>query len=223
MTDWCLNSVQMKGIGRKKLYTKSKHGTMFDFGKVLPVPKKLRPEYDSETTESGLSFLTEKNTLKINDLSPEKRNLLKYPLIGPFFDDWANVSQKKLDELYEKGSFFAKNCLRFGAPTRYEWRCRYWGTKSQANNTRIQSDDEISFLTAWCPPVPIFIELSKESPVFLIWAEKTDSGAMLFKDGKIVCDYEFTLEPDESGVYVIPDMAQKEINKITKIYKGESV
>lgn len=58
----------------------------------------------------------------------------------------------------------------------YEWRYKFWGTKWNAWDTQydkieeafpdIEDDDEIeyyiSFTTAWCPPMPVFMKLCED-------------------------------------------------------------
>ena len=46
----------------------------------------------------------------------------------------------------------------------YSWHCDYWGTKWNACETNIDSDDEVSFWTAWAEPDKIWIALSKMYP-----------------------------------------------------------
>lgn len=46
----------------------------------------------------------------------------------------------------------------------YGWHCDFWGTKWNACDTCVVSDDVVSFDTAWAAPEPIFEALSKMYP-----------------------------------------------------------
>ena len=46
----------------------------------------------------------------------------------------------------------------------YDWRVENWGTKWCAGETFFCKDGSISFQTAWAPPLPVILELSKRYP-----------------------------------------------------------
>lgn len=46
----------------------------------------------------------------------------------------------------------------------YSWHCDFWGTKWNACDTYVVSDDEVHFSTAWSEPEPIWMALSKKYP-----------------------------------------------------------
>jgi len=50
----------------------------------------------------------------------------------------------------------------------YDWHCDFWGTKWNGCDSYINSDDSISFSTAWSEPTPIFKALSKKYPKEII-------------------------------------------------------
>lgn len=57
-------------------------------------------------------------------------------------------------------------------PNWYDWCCSNWGTKWNSYDG-IVSDNGIGFNTAWAPPFPVIIELSKQikKPLRLIYDE----------------------------------------------------
>ena len=58
----------------------------------------------------------------------------------------------------------------------YNWHCDFWGTKWNACDTYVVSDDEVQFSTAWTEPSPIWSALSKRFPdrIIEITAEYED-------------------------------------------------
>jgi hypothetical protein len=70
----------------------------------------------------------------------------------------------------------ADACLRHGGrpideptfPAWYEWACKHWGTKWNANDFEVTRDEpghyEFSFDTAWSPPVPIWEKMASMFP-----------------------------------------------------------
>jgi hypothetical protein len=80
------------------------------------------------------------------------------------------------------------------------WRCEHWGTKWNAEPSsgdtivaeRIPTGAEMWFDTAWRPPLPVLLELSKKFPelefrlYFVI--EGIGEGLARFKNGETLCD-----------------------------------
>lgn len=75
--------------------------------------------------------------------------------------------------------------------TWYDWCIENWGTKWNACNTYVVSDNEVEFDTAWSCPINIFIELSKQFSDVEIEVEYADEdigyncGKLVFLNGNI--------------------------------------
>lgn len=81
----------------------------------------------------------------------------------------------------------------------YEWCTGEWGTKWGFYDVNLASTTEFSktkrvfynFLTAWSPPYPLLIKMSKDFPTLKFSYEGRDEGGgfdvrMILKDGKIL-------------------------------------
>lgn len=191
MPNRCKNTIQMKGIGKKEeLFTKDE----FDFNKLIPMPESLKVEAGSHQDEAIFVYLTDMVKTTPENLDDSTKELLK-TLVFPF-DNWEmlksrmeNLKLKDLQTLYEEGKVYVDNYKTYGAPTWYEWRCQNWGTKWNSSCTKVISDDEIEFDTAWYIPVPVLIALSKQNPGVEIHGEFQNEGgtegSYMIKDGTI--------------------------------------
>lgn len=81
--------------------------------------------------------------------------------------------------------------VKYGYPNWYEWSLANWGTKWNAYDIYDcdGTDDCIpQFNTAWSPPVPVYLELSRRFPKATIKVYCDDEGegryAITFKGGK---------------------------------------
>ena len=87
-------------------------------------------------------------------------------------------------------------------PEWYDWRCKNWGTKSNACYTEVVREDEailLSFDTAWAPPIPIFNEVARRFPNLTIEGSLIEE--MHHFGGNVLCqngNVEFEVERDLS-------------------------
>jgi hypothetical protein len=94
---------------------------------------------DYLTTEDGETIL---DFNKINLMPEELKNTT-----SPTPKDIDKELQKTLAENY-------------GAHNWYDWRLTNWGTKWNCSDAYI-TDSGMSFITAWCPPLPVIAALAK--------------------------------------------------------------
>lgn len=83
---------------------------------------------------------------------------------------------------------------KYGAPDWHEWAWKNWGTKWNASDTEIISDDKVEFKTAWATPVQVFAAISKKykTTVTVEYADEdlgNNCGKFVIKNGKIVEEY----------------------------------
>lgn len=75
---------------------------------------------------------------------------------------------------------YAKLKDKYGAPNWYDWRRMNWGVKWDANWTQVHEDTDevwdISFDTAWCPPVQLIGKLAEMYPKLRFVLEFREEG-----------------------------------------------
>lgn len=177
MPNWVRNKVRMKGIAKQPLFTTGEDGKQhFDFNKLIPMPKELdmvsgSPEKDA-ICELILSLAAKRFLpIDVNGESYRNRNEDQTP--------------EKKQELLENGLQYASNLVKYGATTWYDWCCQNWGTKWNACETVIISDDEIQFDTAWSNPEPIIRALAdryQEAEIEHIWADEDQGSNTGFRE-----------------------------------------
>ena len=143
--------------------------------------------------------------------------------ISAIADTWSRASDEEKKEIEKKKKLtdkemaqirqIADNIAKYGYPTWYEWCIDKWGTKWDACEVVPDKGIEcecyekiitITFDTAWSTPVPIFKELSKQYPSFVICVEYADEdlgsncGTYALWEGEIQeeesKDYEFACD-----------------------------
>lgn len=166
------NTVKMEGIRHLPLFDEDGN---FDFNKIIPMPPSLDIESGSVTDQAIVCYLTEKGTISVEDLDYKKTGLL-VKLLKSYFKESLDIAKEisieinkissigKKNDLYKKGEIYVSNYLHYGATTWYDWCCEHWGTKWNAGDTCIFDDDEVSFETAWCAPIPVIKKLSEMYP-----------------------------------------------------------
>lgn len=202
MPNWIINRLKMNGLTSLPLFETDKHGTKrFDFNKIIKRPKSLDME-DGSTTDWAIAAALQKickNQFNSPWGEPECTVLVKE-------DFFKEEDREKLEKL---GYKYLLNILRYGFPTWYGWSCENWGTKWNASNTTIISDDEIEFETAWANPEPVIRKLGKMYPDKVIYHEWSDEdwgnncGERTFQEG------EWMECPDEDGSKEAEERAER--------------
>jgi hypothetical protein len=102
----------------------------------------------------------------------------------------------KTEEEHEKA-----NIEKYGYADWYDWRWDNWGTKWDAYdcyvNELLKDYCSISFDTAWSPPIPYYLALSKKYPLLKIEIEYSEpgmdfAGRQSYFDGELIDDVEMT-------------------------------
>lgn len=190
MPNWTHNTIIFKNnedLKRIAAYTKGIQD--FDFNKIIERPKELNVTSGSLGVD-GLILLYASST---KEKEREEINAA-YKSCNVFFEDITNEQcEKKLSyykervsEAKREGRRYLKNYRKYGYCTWYEWSAANWGTKWNAVDVYIGATT-IDFDTAWCPPFPIFEELSRLFPdiQFAVRArdEEDDVFTYLYKEG----------------------------------------
>lgn len=190
MPNWVLNKVQFNGneedVKKLREFVKSEE-TVFDFDKIVPMPEELNITSGSEETIAIACAKARRNGETTS--SEFEKSWAK----GRTFDEWADLGEKYLS-----------NLEKYGATTWYDWRWDNWGTKWNSSDAYWDSENEVSFSTAWNAPEFIYrklAELFPDIPFRVSFAdEDLGSNCGLFDyDGRFfsvsfVDDYEFACE-----------------------------
>ena len=100
MPNYVSNMIKMKGITALPLFEKDKETgeKYFDFNKLIPMPESLDIESGSHTDDSIVYFLTNRLSVKINELSVSDIALV-IKLVNNMFDkNWADNVFERLQE-----------------------------------------------------------------------------------------------------------------------------
>lgn len=136
---------------------------LIDFERIIPMPKSL--SISSGTyTDNGLAILLFREKGDDSLL----RQMLNYAWvkiegIGNIEDLIENLLSNKRASL-SLGKQALENLDNYGHKDWYSWSCEKWGTKWNSYESYKLSENEITFKTAWSPPIPVIIELSKQFP-----------------------------------------------------------
>ena len=145
----------------------------FTFEGVLPMPEGLK------LTTSPTRIVSEKE--RKEQLEKNKTaNFKSYPL-----------TEKMQKQLIDK----------YGYDNWYDWCCDNWGTKWDAYDCYVSESLKdycsISFDTAWSPPIPYYLALSKKYPLLRIEIEYSEigmdfAGRQTYIGGELIDDVEMT-------------------------------
>lgn len=177
MPNWVINHVEM--VGSEKAVEKAMNSMLnadneVDFERIVKVPKSIKatPSLSGSTVTEAKDLLYYANS--------KGKDVMKMIDEDKLPAEWAKKKQEWEEErercrtnemwkdLYKHSyneilKIYITALLETGSLDWYEWNCKHWGTKWNANDTCTVSDNEIEFQTAWCPPDPVFEALAKKN------------------------------------------------------------
>lgn len=213
-----VNKNELKNIVEKYTeYNKDSKKLEFDFNKVIEMPEDLKVECSTRSENAIRVYMTFVNPfIKYIGDEAEKLERLEYlklcdriyeqfvfmdPLVlsmGEILKLKEDDSKNGFNELFKLGKKLVNNIKTYGHTTWYTWARENWGSKWNASETEINTNESyITYETPWSPATNIIIELSKQNPkvkfAFLFADEVVGSntGYMLLKNGKIDFKGEF--------------------------------
>ena len=192
MANYITNRVFMEGIKHLPLFDDEGE---FDFNKIVPMPEPLRnTEEGSVTPDAILYALTDGLRMAPDALSDADRDILlnvvdryfmslseRLVQLGKTLSKDDENARKYRAKLEETGPVYVDNIRKYGHPTWFGWANVNWGTKWNAFDTQVLSDDEIVFYTAWLAPMPVLRALSEmypDSEIGLRYCDEDPFGAM---------------------------------------------
>lgn len=192
MANYITNRVTMEGIKHLPLFDDEGE---FDFNKIVPMPEPLRnTEEGSVTLDAILYALTDGLRMAPDALSAADRDILldvvdkhftslseRIVQLGKILSKDDENARKYRAKLEAMGPVFVGNIRKYGHPTWFGWANQNWGTKWNAFDTQVLSEDEIIFYTAWNAPMPVLLALSEMYPdreISLAYCDEDIFGAM---------------------------------------------
>jgi hypothetical protein len=172
MPNWTNNTI----IGKKSILQKYvlADEDMFDFNKLIPMPKSLDIESGSNSYTALIALAVAKpeefevinqawKALNVFNKSLKQEPKYQEALKNPDFKN-----SKDFEDNCAFGQVLLDNFKSYGSCDWYDWRCKHWGTKWNASNCYIDDYGEdllqIQFDTAWNAPIPIFRKLVERYP-----------------------------------------------------------
>ena len=153
---------------------------VFDFNKILPMPKSLDIDCSS-MGDDGMEYLFAKSKKYDFQRSERENELIKR------FEKQPKERQKEAIELGRK---YLLNIANYGVTTWYDWNTANWGTKWNSCGAELENN-WFKFDTAWNAPIPVFKKLSELFPAVtfeFIYADEDcgyNTGRGTAKNGEI--------------------------------------
>lgn len=168
MPNWTSNRVVIKGNAdtlktiKESLQTEDQS---FDFNKIIPMPESLNLVSGGITDTSVQVAQSKKGSAKRAKLMSSIN--LPYDL-SMYYAGYGPKVLNTEEDVVALGQIYIDNEKKYGHRTWYNWCCENWGTKWNACDSELSSEEdgqlEYCFQTAWSEPAPVFIELSKKFP-----------------------------------------------------------
>lgn len=165
-----------------------------DFNKIIPMPEELHINPHGEI-EFAIKWALKQIKLKQEDVAKLKGF---DRLIAPLEAHNAYNSKSPLEFNDEEWGIFIQclqNIRKHGHMSWYSWSIANWGTKWNAYS-QSESNNEITFETAWSTPYPIFEKLSELYPdvrIVIYYADEdtgNNCGIIVYEKGKEVISHQ---------------------------------
>lgn len=189
MPNWVANKIEFSGKQEdinKVLDIIKGDDKLFDFEKLIPMPKSLQLPSGSMQDNAIMYALSKKNPR-------EKTAIISFFMAKPAFlygSYYDKISKYVTDERIERalemfdaerdtlankaiyaelgietfedlGNAYIDNVLNYGYDTWYDWSCAKWGTKWNACDTYMETECTLGFNTAWSCPLPVLDKLAE--------------------------------------------------------------
>lgn len=198
---------------RNRLTVRDKAGEVFaflkgdesivDFNKIIPMPECLNIA-ESSLGDEGMKYLylsATEDLVRGKEIEEIKNRL---------------IQRKQFDEAIELGKKYLLNIANTGSRTWYDWTRKNWGTKWNALEPSIVSENCIEFDTAWEGVIELMEKLSSFFPETTFEYKYADEdigcncGHGTIKNGvsEMVFPEEFSREAYELAFDLRPDYAE---------------
>lgn len=175
---------ELKAVLKKIKSGREKNVNLFDFNKVIPMPKELEGTVSPMTIISEKEYKAQEERVATGQLTENEKM-------------WGGISRcltAKLSNEYKR---------KFGADNWYEWKIRNWGTKWGAYDV-VVNDNVVEFNTAWSTAPRVIEVLSELFPTLKFSVEYADEDTG-YNCGTYECEegstYENALEGGSEEAY----------------------
>ncbi len=211
MPNWCFNHLTIEDTdkGEKpkeildRITNKDENGERYiDFNTIIPMPEELNIESGSDTLKalrwfmfSHRNIITREEKEKVFDcIGSWEREKIREDTEETITNLIESVKKEEWEKFKDYAQTIFNNIMKYECPTWYEWCIKNWGTKWNSSNTMINDDEDdivVDFDTAWAPPTPVLVALSKKYPnnVFHFECEEEsdmDTAVCEFINGEII-------------------------------------
>lgn len=151
MPNYIKNRLTIIGSAKDVLAFIKGEGTVFDFNKIMPMPKELDIEASS-LGDDGMNWLclNASSSFAAELEAKELENKMK--------------ERNYFESAIELGKKYLYNIAKHGQKNWYGWCTKNWGTKWNALEPCIISENCIEFETAWAGVVTLMEKLSAKFP-----------------------------------------------------------
>ena len=186
-------------------YEKDRIPYTFDFNLLIPQPEAYSdPDLISGGDEDFAIYwyLSDHGKTSYDKLKKDRipREVLDRWYFNHFsewniLDKYKPETKEESKALYERGRKYVVLADKYGYRDWYDWRRANWGTKWNACDCDLSrlEDGEITFNTAWCPPVPVIEKLFDDNPgcrIEFYWENEDYDGRhhyIRYKNGRYDC------------------------------------
>ena len=162
MPNWTMISVRFDGneneINNMLEFIKGEDG-VFDFNKVIPMPKSLEISEGSEADRAMKCYEAER-------VGKRDRELIK---------NQYHITDQEFQRYKELGKIYSDNEKKYGYRSWYGWCNANWNTKWNACDASY-TNGVLYFETAWNFPTPVMKKLSEMYPDITMMFEVEDEG-----------------------------------------------
>lgn len=183
----------------------------FDLNKLIPMPDCMDLPDGSITNAAIIAFLSTASAQVFQSSDPSLRSEFTAYIAAaqkiPFCyadrresEDWikemAEHYEKSVPEFIALGKQYLNNQRQYGAHSWHPWCFKNWGTKwNTQEGSVLTGKKELSFESAYKPPVPVLKELSRRFPSVALthkWASEDfgyNVGMYVYQGGKITGEH----------------------------------
>lgn len=194
MPNFVRNEVNMRNIGTLPIYSTNENMKNLNFDSIIESPDELYLDAGSyQELAMDEAMLTLMRYLNIGPVMTNNMYSLAIMKLEELHSNRLNKpynSNLSRDTLNRDGMRYLMNIISYGYPTWYEWCIYNWGTKWNAMDTKIISNDVVTFTTAWNIPSNIYLKLSQMHPydeLTVVWTNEGGTcGVSKYLDGDCI-------------------------------------
>ena len=189
MPNWVVNKIEFSGKQEnidKVLSLIKGDEDLFDFNQLIPMPARLNLTSGGNQNEAMMYALSKKEPAERDSIIAKFTTRQAF-LYTSYFDKISkHVTKERIKNALEQfnsgngplatkriynnfgiktfedlGNAYINNMLEYGYDTWYDWSCAKWGTKWNACDVYMETENTLVFNTAWSAPLPVLDKLAE--------------------------------------------------------------